>query len=232
MAQDNTENKAYARSTDPQTSWDAADTIDVTETQRMVLDVMTRMEHDDPRPHTSQEIIEACRKQRGYQYAESTIRTRINELQINGLVSRADGNGLSANGHRCSRYLTRPDHARHTTPVETVDEIPEGLTGDDRLIDTNRLAMMLGVSPKTIRNKRVSRTLGIPYIKMGRTIRYRVRDVKQYIENHRKPGEEPHEMSPSRIMSPTLTEEEYAAYSDQIARYRAGRRKAKGIRHA
>jgi hypothetical protein len=45
-------------------------------------------------------------------------------------------------------------------------------------------AKILGKSVQTLRNERHLRK-GCPYVKMGRSVRYRVNDLLDYIEKHR-----------------------------------------------
>ena len=46
------------------------------------------------------------------------------------------------------------------------------------------MALIYGFSKKTLENHRAQR-VGIPYIKIGRMVRYRKSDVDQYLEQHR-----------------------------------------------
>ncbi|WP_425475990.1 helix-turn-helix domain-containing protein [Mesorhizobium yinganensis] len=50
----------------------------------------------------------------------------------------------------------------------------------DQLLTDSDLAARWQVSSKTLRNARVSGHLHLPYIKIGRAVRYRLSDVKAY----------------------------------------------------
>lgn len=50
---------------------------------------------------------------------------------------------------------------------------------DDQLLDTDRAARVLRVSPATMRQWR-TRGVGPAYYKIGRTVRYRVIDLREY----------------------------------------------------
>jgi predicted DNA-binding transcriptional regulator AlpA len=49
------------------------------------------------------------------------------------------------------------------------------------LLNTRQLAQRLGVSPGTLRNRR-SENLGPPFKRIGRTVRYDLREVLHWIE--------------------------------------------------
>jgi hypothetical protein len=53
-----------------------------------------------------------------------------------------------------------------------------------RLLDESRAAELLGIPQSTLQNHRCNRR-GLPYLKLGRTIRYALADVLAYLESHR-----------------------------------------------
>jgi hypothetical protein len=63
--------------------------------------------------------------------------------------------------------------------------LPAGLqqpaTHSARLLDENELAFRQKRSVKTIRNDRWKRS-GVPFLKLGRSVRYRLEDVVRYEE--------------------------------------------------
>lgn len=59
----------------------------------------------------------------------------------------------------------------------TSDSIPQ-------VINEYEAAKILGKSVQTLRNERYLRK-GSPYIKIGRSVRYRVEDILGYLERHR-----------------------------------------------
>jgi predicted DNA-binding transcriptional regulator AlpA len=52
----------------------------------------------------------------------------------------------------------------------------------ERLIDEKVLADQLGFKVQTLRNRR-SRGEGPPYVKVGRSVRYRESDVEKYLQS-------------------------------------------------
>lgn len=50
---------------------------------------------------------------------------------------------------------------------------------DEVLVNENVVAKILGVSVQTLRNNRHNRK-GIPYVKLGRSVRYFLKDVHDY----------------------------------------------------
>jgi hypothetical protein len=54
----------------------------------------------------------------------------------------------------------------------------------DKLINTQQLSEMLQIQPSTINKARVMRT-GIPFVKINRSVRYRLRDVYDYLDSNR-----------------------------------------------
>lgn len=79
-----------ARSTDPKTSHDAAETVaDITITQAYILKALTK-------PRTDSQLIEAYRKlKRAPLASESGIRSRRAELVAKGLVVDSGARGLT-----------------------------------------------------------------------------------------------------------------------------------------
>ena len=68
--------------------------------------------------------------------------------------------------------------------VETRFDVPSATQTDrtdDRLLDPETTARMLGVSKKTLANWRVSGTNELPYTKVGSRVRYRNQDVRDFL---------------------------------------------------
>jgi len=56
----------------------------------------------------------------------------------------------------------------------------------DCLIDTRDVSQLLGISYKSLANSRNTGTgIDIPFIKLGRLVRYRLSDVENYINQNR-----------------------------------------------
>lgn len=53
----------------------------------------------------------------------------------------------------------------------------------DRLMDQKEAAQLLGMSEAWFEMNRFKRT-GLPYVKIGRAIRYRESDIQKYISDH------------------------------------------------
>jgi len=52
------------------------------------------------------------------------------------------------------------------------------------LLRQEEVGRLLGLSPQTLANHR-SRGVGIPFVRLGRSVRYLERDVKEYLEKNR-----------------------------------------------
>lgn len=57
--------------------------------------------------------------------------------------------------------------------------------GNKRLVDDVTAAGLLGLSPQTLRNQRSAGQPTVPYIRLGRAIRYDLRDVDAFISTNR-----------------------------------------------
>ena len=53
---------------------------------------------------------------------------------------------------------------------------------DERWLDEKRVSEMIGLSLSTLRKQRFS-SVGIPYYKLGRAVRYKLADVISYMES-------------------------------------------------
>ncbi len=53
------------------------------------------------------------------------------------------------------------------------------------LLDQTRLAELLGCSARTLERQRLEGS-GIPFCRVGRLVRYRLADVRQYLEEQRR----------------------------------------------
>ncbi|MBI5178155.1 MAG: helix-turn-helix domain-containing protein [Nitrospinae bacterium] len=54
------------------------------------------------------------------------------------------------------------------------------------LLKEGDVATILGISPLTLRNERSRGKISIPYVRIGRLIRYRIEDLNSFIEQNRK----------------------------------------------
>jgi hypothetical protein len=59
-----------------------------------------------------------------------------------------------------------------------------------QLVDEKEAARIMGRGLQTLRNDRSMRR-GIPYVKIGKSVRYSVDDIRKYIEKHRVDTEVP-----------------------------------------
>lgn len=55
-----------------------------------------------------------------------------------------------------------------------------------KLLTIKEVARLLGVSPVTVH--RYKREKGLPYIKIGNTLRFDWEDVRRWVEEHKKGG--------------------------------------------
>ena len=71
-----------------------------------------------------------------------------------------------------------------TNPPSAPDD---SVLGDPALVllDQLRLATLLGCSVRTLERQRLEGT-GIPFVRVGRLVRYPLADVRQYLERHRR----------------------------------------------
>jgi excisionase family DNA binding protein len=61
---------------------------------------------------------------------------------------------------------------------------PATRTVDDPKLTTQEAAAFLGVKPATLEAWRLNRRHVIPYIRLGRAVRYRQSDLQAYVEQH------------------------------------------------
>jgi len=59
-------------------------------------------------------------------------------------------------------------------------------TNPNQLLNAKSVSQMLGVSYKSLANSRNTGTgIQIPFVKVGRLVRYQLSDVEEYINSHR-----------------------------------------------
>lgn len=63
------------------------------------------------------------------------------------------------------------------------------IQNEKTLVDQAAAAEILQVKPHTLTNWRCTKRYPIPYIKIGRCVRYRVSDLLAFVENNRINGE-------------------------------------------
>jgi hypothetical protein len=63
------------------------------------------------------------------------------------------------------------------------------IQNDKTLVDQAAAAEILQVRPYTLTNWRCNKRYPLPYIKVGRCVRYRISDLIQFMENNRITGE-------------------------------------------
>ena len=51
------------------------------------------------------------------------------------------------------------------------------------LLDTEQAAKVLSLSANTLIKERCTRSMGIPFLKIGRSVRYRRSDLEHYLES-------------------------------------------------
>ena len=73
-------------------------------------------------------------------------------------------------------------------PPQVEKLIPEGRLFDDshreQFLSEAQVAMILNRAPSTLQKDRTNRR-GVPYVRFGRTVRYMVGDLMDYIEENR-----------------------------------------------
>jgi excisionase family DNA binding protein len=72
----------------------------------------------------------------------------------------------------------------HTNPFDLVAAEPRERIGHkavgEQLLTTEELAVFLGMSSQVLKINRMTES-GIPFIRLGRSIRYRLRDVEDHL---------------------------------------------------
>lgn len=91
---------APTRRGDPETSYEAAEKVNVTRMQAETVKALAGL-HEPVEEWRLQERVE---QRLGCRLGDSTIRTRLKELVGKGVVRVADRKGVSRSGHRCARY--------------------------------------------------------------------------------------------------------------------------------
>lgn len=66
-------------------------------------------------------------------------------------------------------------------PTETNVERPANL---DRMMTTPEVAEMLGLSEQTLHDWRCTGRVKLPFVKLGGAVRYRRRDVLEFLDTH------------------------------------------------
>lgn len=62
-----------------------------------------------------------------------------------------------------------------------------------QLLTENQAAEQLGISPRTLQQRR-RKEGGIPFIKLGRTVRYDIEDIKRYLDRFKRTSTKNSEM--------------------------------------
>lgn len=91
---------APTRRGDPDTSFEAAEKVDVNRMQEETVKALAGLTY----PVEEWRLQELVEKRLGCRLGDSTIRTRLSELVRKGLVEIADRHGYSRTGHKCARY--------------------------------------------------------------------------------------------------------------------------------
>lgn len=98
-----TDNQAHARSTDPETSHIAADSVNVGRTKRLVLNALRVLRKNGEEPVKADRLTILILSF-GNNVSDSGVRSRLAELVREGSVEVADTNGFTRSGRRCRRY--------------------------------------------------------------------------------------------------------------------------------
>lgn len=103
---------AHTRAGDPDTSYTAAEHVDVKQKRLLTLQALSKLEASAGVgvPFTAAEVhrmaqsIQYAQHPKAAPLGESTIRTRLTELYRLGYVELADRAGVTASGRHCARY--------------------------------------------------------------------------------------------------------------------------------
>jgi predicted site-specific integrase-resolvase len=58
-----------------------------------------------------------------------------------------------------------------------------------KLLREREAAELLGVAPATLTSWRCRQTYPLPFVRVGRCIRYREADLERFVESRREPGD-------------------------------------------
>lgn len=72
------------------------------------------------------------------------------------------------------------------TPAPSIPTLEFKVYNVPALLNETEVAKILGISPLTLKNERSRGEIRIPYVKIGRLIRYRIEDLNRFIEQNRK----------------------------------------------
>jgi len=50
-----------------------------------------------------------------------------------------------------------------------------------RLLSSEEVALLMGIQPKTLATWRATKRYELPYVKVGRSVRYRLKDLEDFI---------------------------------------------------
>lgn len=73
----------------------------------------------------------------------------------------------------------------HIDQIRIVTEAP-----DSAVVDTKQASLFLGVAPETLEVWRCTRRQALPYLKLGRSVRYLMGDLRKFQAKCRVVGEE------------------------------------------
>lgn len=69
------------------------------------------------------------------------------------------------------------------TPTDRVQAKPPTLTPPD-LLNTPQAAAFIGCTPDTLTTWRCTKAVRVPYVRVGRLVRYRRRDLEAFLEQN------------------------------------------------
>lgn len=82
------------------------------------------------------------------------------------------------------RTIAYHDDLRLTNPILEIKEVKKMAIEATRYLNEVQVADITSRALSTLRNER-ARNEGIPYIKIGRSVRYNLQDVVQFMESHK-----------------------------------------------
>jgi hypothetical protein len=112
----------------------------------------------------------------------------IDEIENLRDIIKHNLNGLQIHLDKIKKILNEPDIDPELKPQPQPSSIPlEKLK--DRYLTPKETSELTGINPATLANQRSARR-GIPFIKVGRSIRYRMNDILAFMDEHRIDPEE------------------------------------------
>ncbi len=113
------------------------------------------------------------------------LASHIEEIENLKDIIKHNLNGLQIQLDKLKKILNEPDIDPELKPQPQPQPTPIPLEKlKDRYLTAKEASELTGMNPATLANQRSARR-GIPFIKVGRSIRYRMTDILAFMDGHR-----------------------------------------------